>query len=59
MASAYHAPGGRLADEAGEDLVPGDSAAMTVLGDDSTVPATMDEDGDLTCAVTRGASRTL
>ena len=44
MVTAYDAPGGRLADEAGADLVlVGDSAAMTVLGHDSTVPATMDE----------------
>ena len=44
MVTAYDAPGGRLADEAGVDLVlVGDSAAMTVLGHDSTVPATMEE----------------
>ena len=44
MVTAYDAPGGRLADEAGADLVlVGDSAAMTMLGHDSTVPATMDE----------------
>jgi 3-methyl-2-oxobutanoate hydroxymethyltransferase len=60
MVTAYDAPGGRLADEAGVDLVlVGDSAAMTVLGHDSTVPATMDEMLVLTRAVTRGASRPL
>ena len=60
MVTAYDAPGGRLADEAGADLVlVGDSAAMTVLGHDSTVPATMDEMMILTRAVTRGASRPL
>ena len=60
MVTAYDAPGGRLADEAGVDLVlVGDSAAMTVLGHDSTVPATMDEMLILTRAVTRGASRPL
>jgi 3-methyl-2-oxobutanoate hydroxymethyltransferase len=60
MVTAYDAPGGRLADEAGADLVlVGDSAAMTVLGHDSTVPATMDEMLILTRAVTRGASRPL
>ena len=60
MVTAYDAPGGRLADEAGADLVlVGDSAAMTVLGHDSTVPATMDEMVILTRAVTRGASRPL
>jgi 3-methyl-2-oxobutanoate hydroxymethyltransferase len=60
MVTAYDAPGGRLADEAGVDLVlVGDSAAMTVLGHASTVPATMDEMLILTRAVTRGASRPL
>ena len=44
MVTAYDAPSGALADAAGVDLVlVGDSAAMTVLGHDSTVPATMDE----------------
>jgi 3-methyl-2-oxobutanoate hydroxymethyltransferase len=60
MVTAYDAPGGRLADEGGADLVlVGDSAAMTVLGHDSTVPATMDEMLILTRAVTRGARRPL
>jgi 3-methyl-2-oxobutanoate hydroxymethyltransferase len=60
MVTAYDAPGGRLADAAGVDLVlVGDSAAMTVLGHDSTVPATMDELILLTRAVTRGATRPL
>ncbi len=60
MVTAYDAPGGRLADQAGADLVlVGDSAAMTVLGHDSTVPATMDEMLVLTRAVTRGAKRPL
>jgi 3-methyl-2-oxobutanoate hydroxymethyltransferase len=60
MVTAYDAPGGRLADEAGADLVlVGDSAAMTVLGHDATVPATMEEMLVLTRAVTRGASRPL
>ena len=60
MVTAYDAPGGRLADQAGVDLVlVGDSAAMTVLGHDSTVPATMEEMLILTRAVTRGASRPL
>jgi 3-methyl-2-oxobutanoate hydroxymethyltransferase len=60
MVTAYDAPGGRLADEAGADLVlVGDSAAMTVLGHDSTVPVTMDEMLILTRAVTRGARRPL
>jgi 3-methyl-2-oxobutanoate hydroxymethyltransferase len=60
MVTAYDAPSGRLADEAGVDLIlVGDSAAMTVLGHDSTVPATMDEMIVLTRAVTRGAERPL
>jgi 3-methyl-2-oxobutanoate hydroxymethyltransferase len=60
MVTAYDAPGGRIADEAGADLVlVGDSAAMTVLGHDSTVPATMEEMLMLTGAVTRGARRPL
>jgi len=60
MVTAYDAPGGRLADAAGVDVVlVGDSAAMTVLGHDSTVPATMDELVVLTRAVTRGATRPL
>jgi len=60
MVTAYDAPSGRLADEAGVDLIlVGDSAAMTVLGHDSTVPASMDEMIVLTRAVTRGARRPL
>ncbi len=60
MVTAYDAPSGRLADAAGIDIVlVGDSAAMTVLGHDSTVPATMDEMLMLTRAVTRGARRPL
>ena len=60
MVTAYDAPGGRLADAAGVDLVlVGDSAAMAVLGHDSTVPATVDELMVLTRAVTRGATRPL
>ena len=60
MITAYDAPSGRIADEAGVDLIlVGDSAAMVVLGHDSTVPATMDELLMLTRAVTRGARRPL
>jgi 3-methyl-2-oxobutanoate hydroxymethyltransferase len=60
MLTAYDAPGGRMADEAGADLVlVGDSAAMTVLGHDSTIPASMEEMLMLTRAVTRGARRPL
>jgi 3-methyl-2-oxobutanoate hydroxymethyltransferase len=60
MVTAYDAPGGRLADAAGIDIIlVGDSAAMVVLGHDSTVPATVEEMLMLTRAVTRGASRPL
>ena len=60
MVTAYDAPSGRLADDAGVELIlVGDSAAMTVLGHDSTVPATVDEMLVLTRAVTRGARRPL
>ena len=60
MVTAYDYPSGRLADAAGMDIVlVGDSAAMTVLGHASTVPATMDEMLMLTRAVTRGARRPL
>jgi 3-methyl-2-oxobutanoate hydroxymethyltransferase len=60
MITAYDSPSGRLADEAGADIIlVGDSAAMTVLGHDSTVPATMDELIVLTRAVNRGARRPL
>jgi len=60
MVTAYDAPSGRLADAAGVDMIlVGDSAAMVVLGHDSTVPATMDEMLILTRAVTRGARRPL
>ncbi len=44
MVTAYDAPSARLADEAGVDLIlVGDSAAMVVLGHDSTLPVTLDE----------------
>jgi len=60
MVTAYDAPSARLADAAGADLIlVGDSAAMVVLGHDSTVPATVDEMLVLTRAVTRGARRPL
>ena len=60
MVTAYDYPSGRIADAAGIDIVlVGDSAAMTVLGNDSTVPATMDEMLMLTRAAARGAERPL
>jgi 3-methyl-2-oxobutanoate hydroxymethyltransferase len=60
MVTAYDYPGARLADAAGVDVVlVGDSAAMTVLGRDSTVPATMDEMVVLAGAAARGSERPL
>ena len=60
MVTAYDAPAARLADEAGVELVlVGDSAAMVMLGHDSTVPVTLDEMIFLTRAVTRAARRPL
>jgi 3-methyl-2-oxobutanoate hydroxymethyltransferase len=60
MVTAYDYPTGQLADAAGIDIVlVGDSAAMTVLGHDTTVPATMDEMVMLTGAAARGAKRPL
>jgi 3-methyl-2-oxobutanoate hydroxymethyltransferase len=60
MVTAYDFPSGRIADEAGVELVlVGDSAGMVVLGNDSTVPVTVEELLMLTRAVTRGAKRPL
>jgi 3-methyl-2-oxobutanoate hydroxymethyltransferase len=58
MVTAYDAPGARLADEAGVELIlVGDTAAMVMLGHESTVPVTLDEMIFLTRAVTRAARR--
>jgi 3-methyl-2-oxobutanoate hydroxymethyltransferase len=60
MVTAYDAPGARLAEEAGIDiLLVGDTAAMVVLGHDSTVPVTMDEMLFLTRTVARTVQRPL
>jgi 3-methyl-2-oxobutanoate hydroxymethyltransferase len=60
MVTAYDAPGARLAEQAGIDiLLVGDTAAMVVLGHDSTVPVTMDEMLFLTRAVARTVERPL
>ncbi len=60
MVTAYDYPSGRLADAAGVDTVlVGDSAAMTVLGHETTVPATMDEMAMLTRAAARGVKRPI
>ncbi|GAA4772591.1 3-methyl-2-oxobutanoate hydroxymethyltransferase [Microbacterium gilvum] len=55
MVTAYDHPSAQVADAAGVDVVlVGDSAAMTVLGYDSTVPVTVDEMIMLARAVRRG-----
>jgi 3-methyl-2-oxobutanoate hydroxymethyltransferase len=60
MVTAYDFPTARIADAAGIDIVlVGDSAAMTVLGHDSTIPATMEEMLMLARAAGRGAARPL
>src|SRR3954453_2212590 len=58
MVTAYDHPSAQGAEAAGVDMVlVGDSAAMTVLGYDSTVPVTVDEMIMLTRAVRRGLAR--
>ena len=53
-------PAALLADEAGVELIlVGDTAAMVMLGHESTIPVTLDEMIFLTRAVTRAARRPL
>src|SRR5262245_35244969 len=60
MLTAYDAPGARLAEAAGIDiLLVGDSAGTTVLGGTSTTPVTMEEMLVFTRAVSRAATRAL
>lgn len=60
MVTAYDFPSAQVAEEAGVDVVlVGDTAAMTVLGYDSTVPVSMDEMVMLASAVRRGAHTPL
>ncbi|HWV49824.1 MAG TPA: 3-methyl-2-oxobutanoate hydroxymethyltransferase [Microbacterium sp.] len=60
MVTAYDFPSAQIVEAAGVDVVlVGDSAAMTVLGYDSTVPVTVDEMLMLTRAVRRGLDRPL
>lgn len=60
MITAYDHPSALVVDEAGVDIVlVGDTAAMTVLGYDSTVPVTVDELLVLTRAVRRGLTTAL
>jgi 3-methyl-2-oxobutanoate hydroxymethyltransferase len=60
VVTAYDAPSGRLADEAGVDLIlVGDTAGMVMHGHPSTVPVSMEEMIFMTRWVTRGARRPI
>ncbi|MCC5953733.1 MAG: 3-methyl-2-oxobutanoate hydroxymethyltransferase [Acidimicrobiia bacterium] len=60
MVTAYDAPGARIADEAGVDIVlVGDSLAMVVLGYDDTLQVTVDDMAHHTAAVARAKPRCL
>jgi 3-methyl-2-oxobutanoate hydroxymethyltransferase len=60
MVTAYDYPSAQAVEEAGVDVVlVGDTAAMTVLGYDSTVPVSMDEMMVLARAVRRGLKTPL
>jgi 3-methyl-2-oxobutanoate hydroxymethyltransferase len=60
MVTAYDAPGARLAEQAGIDiLLVGDTAGMVVLGHEGTVPVTMEEMLFLTRTVSRAVQRPL
>jgi 3-methyl-2-oxobutanoate hydroxymethyltransferase len=54
MVTAYDAPGARIVDEAGVDMIlVGDSLAMVVLGYDDTLQVTVDDIAHHTAAVAR------
>src|SRR3989475_12702491 len=60
MVTAYDAPGARIADEAGVDLIlVGDSLAMVVLGYDDTLQVTVDDMAHHVAAVARAPPRPL
>ena len=60
MVTAYDAPGARIADEAGVDMIlVGDSLAMVVLGYDDTLSVTIDDMAHHTAAVARVHPRPL
>lgn len=60
MVTAYDAPGARIADEAGVDMIlVGDSVAMVVLGYDDTLSVTIDDMAHHTAAVARAKPSAL
>ncbi|HEY5888778.1 MAG TPA: 3-methyl-2-oxobutanoate hydroxymethyltransferase, partial [Acidimicrobiales bacterium] len=60
MVTAYDAPGARIADAAGVDLIlVGDSVAMVVLGYEDTLQVTIDDMAHHTAAVARARPRPL
>ena len=60
MVTAYDAPGARIADEAGVDMIlVGDSLAMVVLGYDDTLSVTVDDMAHHTAAVARARPKAL
>ena len=60
MVTAYDAPGARIAEEAGVDIIlVGDSVAMVVLGYDDTLQVTVDDMAHHVGAVARGQQRAL
>jgi 3-methyl-2-oxobutanoate hydroxymethyltransferase len=60
MVTAYDAPGARMADAAGVDMIlVGDSLAMVVLGYDDTLQVTVDDIAHHTAAVARAKPSSL
>src|SRR5437773_5194286 len=60
MVTAYDAPGARIADEAGVDIIlVGDTLAMVVLGYDDTLQVTTDDMAHHVAAVARVRPRPL
>ena len=60
MVTAYDAPGARVADEAGVDMIlVGDTLGMVVLGYESTVPVTVEDMLHHSKAVVRGTRRAM
>ena len=60
MVTAYDTPGGRIADQAGADIIlVGDSVGMVVLGYDDTLQVTLDDMVHHVAAVARAAPSAL